>query len=309
MNAATETSLLVARELRRSVRSVKGIILGIITLVGAVIASIAVVWMQGSELERAGSQAALDELNRKMVERGTGDAALAAHIASMPQSLRTFLDITVWLAPLLIALLGFDGVAGELQHKAVRFWTVRSRRSSYFAGKLLGLWALVALVILVLNVIVGAVAVAKGYVSAFDLLKWGTLFWLVAVVIAGAWAAIATLISSLTKQPIAALLTTFGVFFLLWLSNTVGAALRAREVIRQTREAMEQLGEAGQTADAMSPPVLPPMHWYEYLYPNGYETMLLSTEISKVLMALAVLLGFVVVVTVGGSLVFAKRDI
>lgn len=310
MNAATEISLLVTRELRRSVRSVKGIVLGIITLVGAVIASIAVVWMQGAEIERAGSQQALEELNRKMLEHGTGDTAYAMHLASMPQSLRTFLDITVWLAPLLIALLGFDGVAGELQHKAVRFWTVRSRRASYFAGKLLGLWALVSLVILVLNVIVGTVALAKGYVSAVDLLRWGTTFWLVAVLIAGAWAAIATLISSFTKQPIAALLSTFGVFFLLWLANTVGSALRARDAIRQMREAVELSGGGGGGgSDAMQSPVFAPMHWYEYLYPNGYESMLLSSEVSKALTGVAVLLGFVAVITIAGSFVFSKRDI
>jgi ABC-type transport system involved in multi-copper enzyme maturation permease subunit len=296
VSPAVEIQLLVARELRRSVRSLKGIILGIITLVGAVIASIIVVWMQASDLEQAGSQAALDEANRALIERGTGSASLAAHMASMPESLRTFLDITIWLGPLLIALLGFDGIAGELQHKAVRFWTVRARRSSYFAGKVLGLWALVGLVTLVLNLIVGTVAVVKGFVTIGQLASWGTRCWLIAFVIAGAWAAIATLISSLFKLPIAALLTTFGVFFLLWLVNVVGVAVRAKEAFTVAKE-------TGQI------PVIPPLRWYEYLYPNGYEQMLLAPEAGKVLTAIGVLLGFVVVVIAGGSFLFAKRDI
>jgi ABC-type transport system involved in multi-copper enzyme maturation permease subunit len=296
LNAATEISLLVTRELRRSVRSLKGIILGIITLVGAVLTSLMVVWMQGNDMARAGGAEALAEANRKLLEQHTGDAGLAAQVASMPESLRTFLDITIWLGPLLIALLGFDGIAGELQHKAVRFWTVRSRRWSYFAGKVLGLWLLVGLVTLVLNVIVGSVALVKGYVSAGDLLRWGTRFWFVAFIIAGAWAAIATLISSFYKQPIAALLTTFGVFFLLWLANLVGGALRAREALQKAQETMDL-------------PVMPPMHWYEYLYPNSYEQMLLSPDGTKVLTAVAVLLAFVVVVIAGGSFGFAKRDI
>jgi ABC-type transport system involved in multi-copper enzyme maturation permease subunit len=303
LNAATEIGLLVTRELRRSVRSLKGVILGIITLVGAVIASVALVWIQGAAVEEAGSQEAFDQVNRKLLEQGTGDAALAAQLARMPDSLRNFLDITVWLAPLLIALLGFDGIAGELQHKAVRFWTVRARRGSYFAGKLLGLWALVGLVILVLNVIVGTVAVAKGYVSLVDLLKWGSRFWLVAFVIAGAWAAIATLISSLTKQPIAALLTTFGVFFLLWLSNLIGEALRRAEMIRSFRAAMAA------SPDAAGMPVMPPMRWYQYAYPNAYEHMLLSSDATKVLTAFAVLLAFVVVAIAGGAFLFSRRDI
>ncbi len=296
MNAATEISLLVTRELRRSVRSLKGVILGIITLVGAVLTSIMVVWIQGNDIAAAGGSAALAEANRQMVEKHTGDAGLAAQVASMPESLRTFLDITIWLGPLLIALLGFDGVAGELQHKAVRFWAVRSRRWSYFAGKVLGLWLLVGLVTLAMNLIVNTVAIAKGYVTFGELLRWGTRFWLVAFVIAGAWAALATLISSFYKQPIAALLTTFGVFFLLWLASVVGGALRAREALEKARETLEA-------------PVLPAMHWYEFLYPNSFEQMLLSPDGTKVLTAVAVLLGFVVVAIAGGSFVFARRDI
>jgi ABC-type transport system involved in multi-copper enzyme maturation permease subunit len=296
LNAATEIGLLVTRELRRSVRSLKGVILGIITLVGAVLTSIMVVWIQGNDLAAAGGSEALAEANRQMIEKHTGDASLAAQVASMPESLRTFLDITIWLGPLLIALLGFDSVAGELQHKAVRFWAVRSRRWSYFAGKVLGLWLLVGLVTLVLNLIVGSVALAKGYVTAGDLLRWGTRFWFVAFVIAGAWAALATLISSFYKQPIAALLTTFGVFFLLWLASLVGGALRAREALEKARETLEA-------------PVLPGMRWYEYLYPNSYEQMLLSPDGTKVLTAVAVLLGFVVVAIAGGSFVFSRRDI
>ncbi len=296
MNAATEIGLLVTRELRRSVRSVKGLILGIITLVGAVLASIAVVWMQGQSLQAAGSQQALDEARRQMLERATGDVGLAAQLAAMPDSLRTFLDITVWLAPLLIALLGFDGIAGELQYKAVRFWSVRARRASYFTGKLLGLWSLVGLVILTLNLLVGIVAMVKGYVSAFELLKWTGLFSAVAFVIAGAWAAVATFISSLTRQPIAALLSTFGVFFLLWLAGTVGVAVRTRAAIQSAQETLQ-------------PPVMSPMRWYEYVYPNAHESLLLSGEPGKVATSLAILLGSIVVVTVAGSLLFARRDV
>ncbi len=51
------------------------------------------------------------------------------------------------------------------------------------------------------------------------------------------------------------------------------------------------------------------MSWYEYVYPNAYDTMLLSPELPKVMTALAVLLGFVALVTTCGSLLFARRDI
>jgi ABC-type transport system involved in multi-copper enzyme maturation permease subunit len=289
VSPATEVRLLVIRELGRSVRSLKGLILGIITLVGAVIASIALVWVEGESRARAGSEDALREMRRAILEKQTGDAGLASYLAGMPESLRSFLDITIWLGPLLIALLGFDIIAGELQHKSVRFWTVRTRRGSYFAGKLLGLWALVGLITLALSLLVDIVALAKGYVGFGDLIRWGSRFYFTALIIAGAWAAIATFISSCFRQPIVALLTTFGTFFVLWIVHIAGVAVRAKELI-----------ETGTAPD---------MRWYEYLYPNAYEDLLLSPEPKKVFTAVAILLAFVVAAIAGGSLLFSKRDI
>jgi ABC-type transport system involved in multi-copper enzyme maturation permease subunit len=289
------------RELTRSVRSVKGIAVGAITLLGAVAASFLVVFVQGANVEKAGSQEALTELHRQMLEKQTGDAALAAYLAPMPEALSTFLGITVWLGPLLVALLGFDLVAGELQSKSVRYWAVRSRRSSYFAGKLLGLWALVGLITLVLDLIVNVVAVAKGVVTGHELLAWGPRSWLVAFLIAGAWAAIATFISSCFRQPIVALLTTFGTFFVLWVLSAVGAALRVREVLLAAAAMSD-------TPDAHPPP-LPPMHWYEYLYPNNYKELLLSPESKSVVIGLMLVLAYVIAAIVGGSVLFRRRDI
>jgi ABC-type transport system involved in multi-copper enzyme maturation permease subunit len=301
LSPVAEIRLIAVRELTRSVRSVKGIAVGAITLLGAIATSFLVVFMQGADVQKAGSEEALTELHRQIIEKQTGDAALASYLASMPEALSTFLSITVWLGPLLVALLGFDLVAGELQTKSVRYWAVRSRRSSYFAGKLLGLWALVGLVTLVLDLIVNVVAVAKGVVTGHELLAWGPRSWLVAFLIAGAWAAIATFISSCFRQPIVALLTTFGTFFVLWVLSAVGSALRLREVLLAAAAAAD-------TPDA-HPPSMPPMHWYEYLYPNNYKELLLSPESKSVVVGLMLVLAFLVASVAGGSALFRKRDI
>lgn len=269
----------------------KGIILGVLTLLGAIVASLVCVWLEGSDRAHAGagSNEAYVELKRQVLEKASGDAAYAAYTASIPSSLHVFLQITIWLGPLLIALLGFDIVAGEMQHRSVRFWTVRARRGSYFAGKLLGLWLLVGLITLVLNVIAGTVAAARGYVTVGQLLTWGPRFWLVAFVIAGAWAAVATFISSLFKTPILALLTTFATFFVMWLFGLGGFIVRLR--------------------DGFTTGVIKDMSWYEYLYPNAYDTLLISPHAGKVAIAHGVLLGFVVATTAVGSLLFARRDV
>jgi ABC-type transport system involved in multi-copper enzyme maturation permease subunit len=218
LSPTAEIRLLLVREMRRSVRSAKGIVLGIVTLLGAVVTSFVVSSLEGAQRRAAGGMSTeqFNELKRQVIESQTGNASLAAHTASMPESLSIFLKVTVWLAPLLIALLGFDAVSGELQHRSVRFWTVRTRRSSYFAGKVLGLWGLVALVTLGINAIAGGVSLVKGYITAGELVSWGLRFWLITVVIAGAWAVIAIFISSCFRTPVVALLTTFATFFVLW---------------------------------------------------------------------------------------------
>lgn len=312
MSPVAEIRLIALRELTRSLRSVKGIAVGVITLLGAVATSFLVVFMQNADVQKAGSQEALTELHRQILEKETGDAALAAYLAPMPEALSTFLNITVWLGPLLVALLGFDLVAGELQSKSVRYWAVRSRRSSYFAGKLLGLWALVGLVTLVLDLIVNVVAVAKGVVTGHELLVWGPKSWLVAFLIAGAWAAIATFISSCFRQPIVALLTTFGTFFVLWVFNAVGAALRVRDmVVAATAAASDAAAAAGDGTAGAPPPhlSLPAMHWYEYLYPNNYKELLLSPDGKPMMIGLMLVLAYIIAAIAGGSFLFRRRDI
>jgi ABC-type transport system involved in multi-copper enzyme maturation permease subunit len=291
LSPVIEIRLIVTRELRRGIRSAKGIALGALTLLGAFVASLACVWFEGADRAKnsAESTQGYIELKRQLIQEATGDASLATYLAAIPTSLLIFLKLTVWFSPLLVALLGFDGVAGELQHRSVRFWTVRSRRWSYLTGKLLGLWTLVGLVALAVNLIAGTVALLRGYVTFGELVQWGTRFWLVAVVIAGAWAAVATFVSSCFRTPLLALLTTFTTFFVSWIAGAGGFISRRR--------------------DAVDPGIAPHMAWYEYFYPNAYDTLLLSPDTTKVLTALAILLGFIGITLAAASFAFERRDI
>jgi len=291
MNPVHEIGLLAARELRRGIRSAKGIALGALTLLGAFVASLVCVWIEGADRAKGSAEStqAYVELKRQLLEQATGDAKFAAYLASIPTSLLIFLKITVWLSPLLVALLGFDAVSGELQHRTVRFWTVRSRRWSYLAGKFVGLWVLVGAVTLALNVLAGSVALARGYVTPGELVRWGARAWFVAFCISGAWAAVATFISSCFRTPILALLTTFAAFFVSWIAGAGGFVSRQRQAL-----------DAG---------IAPHMAWYEYAYPNAYDTLLLSPETTKVLTALGILVGFMAITLAAGSFVFERRDI
>jgi ABC-2 type transport system permease protein len=285
-----EIRLIALREVGKSIRSVKGIILGVLTLIGAFAASLVCVYVEGKQRASAGvdSTEAFTAFKHSVIASGTGNDSLAGTLASAPTSLLIFFQITIWLAPLLVALLGFDLVSAEFQHRSVRYWTVRARRSSYFLGKYFGLFGIVASVTLLLNVLAGIVVLAKGYAGFGDLIVWGGKFWLVSLPITMVWAAIATFISSRFKTPILALLSTFGVFFVLWLLGIGGLIARL---------AMASPGD------------FPPMSWYEYLYPNNYDQMLLSHEPTKVAMAIGILFGFSAVMGAAGSLLFARRDV
>jgi ABC-type transport system involved in multi-copper enzyme maturation permease subunit len=171
----------------------------------------------------------------------------------------------------------------------VRYWTVRTRRSAYFAGKLLGLWATVALVTLAIHALADGVALSRGYVDWGDLARWGPRFWGAGVAIAGAWVAIATVLSASLRSPAAALLTTFVAFFVLWIAGVVGGVARVSK----------SLGEGGAS----------PMRWFEYLYPNSYDSLLLSPEGPKVMAGVGALLGFVALAIVAGSAMFEARDV
>ena len=85
------------------------------------------------------------------------------------------------------------------------------------------------------------------------------------------------------------MLTTFLAFFVMWVVSLIGFVVRARDMV-----------EGG---------VQKNMAWYEYLYPNTYDTLLLSPETTKVLTALGVLVGFVVLANAAGAALFQRRDI
>ncbi len=265
--------------------------LGALTLVGAFVTSLVCVWMEGMNRASVGaaSTPAFVEMKRALIEKATGDSSFASYAASIPWSLFAFLKITLWFGPLLVALLGFDSIAGELQHRSVRYWAVRSRRSSYFAAKVLGLWILVGLITLAMNVLAAAVVLGRGYLTAGELLGWWLRFWGVAFVISGAWAAIATLVSSCFRSPMSALLTTVAVFFVIWLLGLGGFISRQ---------------PGGYQEDAIKK-----MVWYEYINPNSYDTLLLAPETGKVLAALAILLAFVAVTIGAGAFLLQRRDI
>lgn len=281
---------MVQRELRKSFRSIKGIILSVLTVAGG--GGLALLFAQSDDIrqkrmhEKEISPEMLLEAKRKLFGWWFMDEKTGEHLGSAPGLIFFLFAVSLVLMPALVLLLGFDSVAAERQHRTVRYWTVRSRRSSYIIGKWLGLWATCGIVALGMHALIWIVCTVRGEAPFADIVSWGFRFWCASMPILGMWCAVAVFISSLMRVPIIALLTTAGTFFVWWLVYIpfwVGGHNDPDVITAPT-------------------PVL-------YIFPNFYDRFLLSPQIGPFLTGLAVCFGFAAAMLAASSALFAKRDV
>jgi ABC-type transport system involved in multi-copper enzyme maturation permease subunit len=300
LNPLVEVWLIVAREMRKTVRSVKGLVMLGLSILGA-IASV----MRQPRFEEALKKAesmgteAFHDAKVQVLAGMYRDQKVGERLADAPSRLVIFFFIAIWLTPLLVAVVGFDGISSDLQYRSVRYWTIRTRRASYYVGKFLGLWAAVATMTLAMHALVWAVMIARIDATPSETLSWGVRFWLISLPVAGAWCAVATFIGSLFKTPMVGLLITCAVFFVMFFVGFVlPNAFAGVDQMNAGAEAAAAVEKASPTAIAM-----------RFLYPNTLDAWLLSPEPQKILEALGVFLLYSVVTCFGGSLVFARRDV
>jgi ABC-2 type transport system permease protein len=304
VSPASEIALVAGRELKKSIRSIKGIILAILTLLASVLAVLICIALESGVRKDAGitsTEAFRQVYEEGMVKSGT-DPGVAHYVAQMPISLIAFLKVLVWIGPLLVAVLGFDSVSADLQNRGIRYWTVRTRRWSYLLGKFFGLWGIVSIVTATLMVLSSIAVLIRGYITVGDFFTWGVRCWLISMAIAGAWTAVATFISSRFKTPLFALLTTCGAFFCMWMAGVIGTVVRWYTAVSMASSKTQQGAE---TARA----VVANIHWYEYLNPNGYDDLLLSPKPLHVAYGLGACAIYMIVFVGLASALFAKKDV
>ena len=279
MSPLSEIRFVAQRELTKSFRSAKGIVLLVLSLLGGTGATLLLVKVQEFKREKLGDvdPEVIRAAREKAATEVFGDPTTGKALADAPEVLLAVLLLTIWLTPLVISLLGFDTVAADLQHRAVRYWSLRTRRWSYFVGKWAGVWATVSIMTLTMHAIIWVVTIARGEAPAATALGWGLRFWLVTLPISAAWCALATFVSSLFKTPIVSLLVTFAAFFALWLLWMIGQVSHA---------------------DALM-----------YAYPNYYDALLIHPRIDRAMTGLAACLGMAALYLGAGSFLFARRDV
>ena len=281
MHLHREIGFVVQRELRRNFRSVRGLALYALTMLGGLVATLIGAKVNdygadvrndyGAEVAKAGATKVYELLYR-------GDAVVAERLSGAPSTLVVTAWASVWLCPLLVALIGFDAISAERQHRTLRYLTVRTRRGSYFVGKWLGLWATTAIVLFGVELISWLCDLAIVHDSVKDVFTWGPLLFAVALPILAAWSAVATFMGSLTKTPMIALLLIFGVFTVQWILGNFQA----------TESQWRHLA---------------------FAYPGSLDHYLLRTGASQLAIGFGAALAFPLVFVGGGSLLFARSEV
>jgi len=281
-----EINLIASRELRKNIRSVKGIVLAILTLLGGSLVAFVMALLEEidrSDLAKKMSPEDIHEVKVQTFTKMFHDADMGRSFADAPFVLLPVLAVTIWLTPMLVALMGFDSISGDLQHKSVRYWSLRTRRVSYFVGKWLGLWATVSTVTLLLDVIVWIACIARGQATFGATLSWGLRFWLTTLPMSAVWCGIAVLVSSSFRTPLIALLVIFVSFAFLWALYGAGLIGYVKEIT-----------------------------WLEklvFVYPNNYDSFFLHPQAHRVLTGIGVCFGMAAAYVGIGSWLFAKRDV
>jgi ABC-type transport system involved in multi-copper enzyme maturation permease subunit len=275
----SEVRFVAQRELRKSFRSAKGIVLLVLSLLGGTAVTLLLAWVQQLKREKLAdiSPEAIEAARERAMTEAFGDAATGKALAHTPEVLLAVFFITIWLTPLLISLLGFDNVSGEMQHKTVRYWTLRTRRASYMVGKWLGLWTTVSAITFTMHAVIWVVCIVRGEAPASTAFGWGLRLWVITLPISAVWCGISTLVSSIFKTPILALLATFAAFFVLWVIYLFGLKFDVNALT--------------------------------YIYPNTFDGFLIHQRVDRWMTGLAACIGMTALYVGASSFLFTKRDL
>ena len=304
MSPLREVSIIVVRELRKNFRSVKGLLLLVFTVLGGGL--LAYLLAQSDDVRKRQFDVKHISAETVLAAKREGlswwftSAETGNHVGSAPLLLMFLFAVSLWLVPAVVLILGFDSVSGDLQHRTLRYWTVRTRRPSYVAGKFLALWATCGIVALAMHMLIWVIVIARGEATFAETLSWGIRFWLASLPILSVWCGLSVLVSTFFRLPILALLLTGGAFFLWWLVNVPFWAGPHLDALARTNPSAPDA-----TSSLMVPHASAPM----FLYPNFYDRFLLSPLFSQTMIGLLVTLGFAALCVAGGSFIIAKRDV
>lgn len=223
-------------ELRRAIRSPRTLVLVLLYFVFSAMTLIGVSFMVSAASDAASaslvSQGASEEQLGAAAEQGKvkilgwlfdDDPGLAEALALLPILIPLFFKISLYFIPLYAALMGFDQLSGEIEHRSIRYLAVRARRSSILLGKFAAQATVLLGLILLTDTLAFAVAKLQSPELAFTTLLPSLLkFWVAATVFSLAYVALTSVCSSLFSMPAVSLIFNLLALFGFWLLELVG---------------------------------------------------------------------------------------
>ena len=278
---AREVGVVAVREIRRNIGSAKGIAMLALFFVGGLVPAVMRVIVKRWAASLGG--AIPEEQQQKIYEMALtqqhgGDEGLVKYLAGAPPILYYLFEGTLMFLPLVILLIGFDQIAGEVQHRTLRFSAARAHRASLVVGKALGIWGVMATMILLLHLTVWVLVLVQGGQAPGLVLTWGARFWIYSAIAAGAYVGFTALMSAMVKTPIVALFIGIGVGATIWVAFKILGLFPSTEAVR-------------------------------WIFPNRYEMLLYSPEPGKIASGMGMLVAWGAACVAGASAIVARRDI
>jgi ABC-type transport system involved in multi-copper enzyme maturation permease subunit len=283
-------------ELGRAIRSGWALALVVLFLFGEglLLTVVGFITTSGGQMSGGGADPIAQKKSLLMLFTNNSEATIDA-IAKLPLVLLVAFSATAFFVPLLIALMGFDQLAGEVGPKSMRYLIVRVRRTAIVLGKYLT-QATVLSGILVLSVL-AMVGKAKSVDADFpwaEALRWGTKLSIAMLVIGVTYAALTTLCSAVSSSGALALFVNMILLFVFWFISVIGNRVLLPGT---TAVGLDSLKEAS------------PLGYIRYLNPGEFEHHLLSPDPLEYATGLIAYVGFALMFLGLAKMALARRDL
>jgi ABC-type transport system involved in multi-copper enzyme maturation permease subunit len=261
-------------ELRRTLTSTKGLALLLLYGLAQSAGGLLFAAMQHSP---AGQM--IWALLLKAMSPGSGTEADFKFLQQIPPTSLFAYWFTLFVVPVLVLLMGFDQLSGELASRSVRYVAFRSRRISWALGKAMAqAGSLFALSLLSSIVVLIFGAIFNTEFSLIAAIEWTLLLWLLSSAYGLCYVGLTSFVSACFRNPFLSLVAGVSALFGMWI-----------------------VGVLGRVFDSLHP--------LRYLLPGSYTDSLLSPEPSKTFLTLGVFVLFAAAFLAASVGVLRARDL
>lgn len=227
----------------------------------------------------------------------TDDEEMLDSLLTLPLILLIVFKLMLRFVPLLIVLMGYDQLSGEIGPKSIRFLLVRLKRDNLILGKFASQVTIFAALLCVCTVLMVIVARLLNHdFAAQDVLVWTLRLLVASFVLAVAYLALTTLCSALVRMSALSAILNIIVLFAIWSVAFFG------EIARLPGELVDNSATALARPESV-------LGYARYLSVWHFGQDLLHPDWVRFLTAVVAHLGFALVFLGLAQLVMKRRDL